>query len=517
MKIAGSLMGLLLLSMCVQEAVAMGKQGQVIIKGNVRFQALTPTLVRMEYSSSADFVDAPSVAVINRDDWPKVTVESQVKKGWLEVKTKDILLRYKVDSGPFTGKNLLLSWQDEDGRHRWKPGDVDDRNLGGVPASLDNRSMQVVTDPGPLSRNGYYFLDDSNTALFDEEADWVKPRERKENQDFYFMVYGNDYAGALLQLSKLIGPVPLLPRYVFGSWFGSRNGYSDEQWKMIVEQFEEEELPLDVLVLDSDSTTKITWSGYDWDYEQMPNPKRFFGWMNDRGIKVTVNEHYAALTRVSESNFEKIRKAMKLPPETQEIHHNIADKKYAELFMDLLHRPALDMGMAFWWQDGAAGTAMEGLDPYLWTRHIEYQGQEKITGMRTTTFCRLGGAVGSHRYGIFFTGDLTGIWESLPVLAPATVRGGNQLMPYMNNLCGGVFVVDLPQELYRRWVQFGAFSPIIWFHGLWGLRMPWEYGQEGIETYRKFVGLRYALLPYIYTYSRIAHDTGLPLVRGMYL
>ena len=37
------------------------------------------------------------------------------------------------------------------------------------------------------------------------------------------------------------------------------------------------------------------------------------------------------------------------------------------------------------------------------------------------------------------------------------------------------------------------------------------------ETYRQFVGLRYALLPYIYSYSRIAHDTGLPLVRGMYL
>ena len=38
-----------------------------------------------------------------------------------------------------------------------------------------------------------------------------------------------------------------------------------------------------------------------------------------------------------------------------------------------------------------------------------------------------------------------------------------------------------------------------------------------MENYRKFVGLRYALIPYIYTCSRVAHDTGLPLVRGMYL
>ena len=90
-------------------------------------------------------------------------------------------------------------------------------------------------------------------------------------------------------------------------------------------------------------------------------------------------------------------------------------------------------------------------------------------------------------------------------------------MPYMNNLCCGVHVANLPPELYQRWIQLSAFHPIFWFHGIWGLRLPWEYGDAGMETYRKFVGLRYALLPYTYTCSRIAHDTGLPLVRGMYL
>ena len=144
-------------------------------------------------------------------------------------------------------------------------------------------------------------------------------------------------------------------------------------------------------------------------------------------------------------------------------------------------------------------------------------GSQRITGKRTTAFCRLGTAVGSHRYGVFFTGDVDGVWESLPALVPATIRGGNQLMPYMNNLCGGVHVVDLPVELYQRWVQFSSFSPVLWFHGDWGLRLPWEYGPDGEQTYRQFVGLRYALLPYIYSYSRIAHQSGLPLVRGMYL
>jgi alpha-glucosidase (family GH31 glycosyl hydrolase) len=487
------------------------------VRGAARFQMLDATLLRMEYEPAGVFVDAPSVSVINRDHWPQTAVRSQEADGWLILNTDVLKLRYKLDSGPFTKSNLLITWKDRSGLHQWKPGDVDGQNLGGVPGELGNRSTRKVTDLGPLSRKGCYLLDDSKTALFDQSADWVKPRGTKGGQDWYFLAYGADYKSALRQLSNLTGPVPMLPRYVFGSWFGSRAGYSGQEWEMIVKQFRDEQLPLDMVVIDSDSKTKMVWTGYDWDLEQMPDPSGFFSWMKQQGIKVTVNEHYGALTRESDSHFEVIRQALGLPAETKEIGHDLANKKYAELYMDLLHKPDLERGMAFWWQDGAAPANMEGLDAYLWTRHIEYEGSELITGLRTTAFCRLGTCWGSHRYGIFFTGDLDGVWASLPVLIPATIQGGNQLTPYMNNLCCGVFGVDLPQELYERWVQFGAFSPLLWFHGLWGLRLPWEYGLEGEENYRKFVGLRYRLIPYIYTCSRVAHETGLPLVRGMYL
>ena len=487
------------------------------VRGPARFQVLDAALVRMEYAPRDGFVDAPSVAVINRDRWPQTSARSREEDGWLILNTEALELRYKLDSGPFTNINLRLQWKDGSGSQEWKPGEADGQNLGGVPASLDNRSTKAVTDPGPLSRKGWYLLDDSKTALFDQAADWVKPRAAKDGLDWYFLAYGADYKSALRQLARLTGPPPMLPRYVFGSWFGSRAGYSGEEWKMIVKQFRDEQLPLDMIVMDSDSKSKMVWTGYDWDLEQVPHPADFFSWMKQQGVKVTVNEHYGALTPESDSHFEAIRQALGLPAETKEIPHDLANKKYAGLFMDLLHKPDLERGLAFWWQDGAAPANMEGLDAYLWTRHIEYEGSERVTGRRTTAFCRLGNWWGSHRYGIYFTGDLHGVWESLPVLIPATVQGGNQLTPYMNNLCCGVFVVDLPPELYQRWVQFGAFSPILWFHGLWGLRLPWEYGIAGEENYRKFVGLRYQLMPYIYTCSRVAHDTGLPLVRGMYL
>jgi hypothetical protein len=503
----------LLLLGCAGQALA--EAPAPVTRGHARFSVLSPTLVRLEYSPATKFVDELSISVIDRDHWPAAAGTSEEADGWLSLRTDKLTVHYKLDSGPFDGQNLRITWTDATGERSWKPGDKDDKNLGGVPGDMAGR-VTPVTDPGPLSRNGYFLLDDSRTALRDKDTQWVKPRPEKESQDWYFFVYGNDYARMLGQMSRLLGSIPMPPRYVFGGWFGSRAGYSDHQWKMILGQFREESLPLDVTVLDSDSTVKVIWAGRDWDREQMPDPQEFFHWMRQRGIKVTVNEHYGGLTRENEGNFETIRQQLGLPADTKEIPHDLANKKYAELFMNLLHKPALDMGLAFWWQDGCAGANLNGLDPMEWTREVEYLGSERITGKRTFIFCRLG-VWGSHRYGAYFSGDLPGEWACLNVIVPATQQAGNMLVAYINNLCGGVGNVDLPPELYQRWVQFGAFSPIIWFHGLWGLRLPWEYGPEGVETYRKFVGLRYALIPYTYTCARVAHETGLPLVRGMYL
>ena len=119
---------------------------------------------------------------------------------------------------------------------------------------------------------------------------------------------------------------------------------------------------------------------------------------------------------------------------------------------------------------------------------------------------------------MYFTGDLNGIWESLPLFDPATVRGGNQLMPYMNNLCGGVFIVDLPAGALSALGAVRLLQP--------DPLVPRPLGAAtavGIRCRRarkpiaSSSGCVIELIPYIYTYSRVAHDTGLPLVRGMYL
>jgi hypothetical protein len=92
-------------------------QSQPTIRdGNARFEFLTPSLVRMEYSPAGTFIDAPT-AVVQKRDWPAVQVQSMQKDGWLIAATSAMTLRYRLGSGAFTVTNLSVTWNDPPAPH----------------------------------------------------------------------------------------------------------------------------------------------------------------------------------------------------------------------------------------------------------------------------------------------------------------------------------------------------------------------------------------------------------------
>ena len=209
------------------------------------------------------------------------------------------------------------------------------------------------------------------------------------------------------------------------------------------------------------------------------------------------------------------------PPEP--IYFNLAVKKQANVFMSVLHGPLMKAGVNFWWIDGGMGAAkMSGLNNQLWTNRVYYDYTQQLTHKRGFVFGRYGGW-GNQRYPAFFTGDTYSQWPVLAYEVQFTTQGGNVLMPYITHDIGGYHGKNIPFDLYARWVEFGAFSPILRLHSAHenpkegNLRMPWTYGKKGIVLDRKFFSLRYKLLPYIYTYVRQAYDSALPLLRPLYL
>ncbi|MGB9880821.1 MAG: TIM-barrel domain-containing protein, partial [Anaerolineae bacterium] len=194
---------------------------------------------------------------------------------------------------------------------------------------------------------------------------------------------------------------------------------------------------------------------------------------------------------------------------------NLALRDHAEVFMDVLHKPLHAQGVDFWWIDGAAASA-PGLNGQMWTNKVYYDKTQTYTGKRALIFSRYGGH-GSHRYPISFSGDTYSDWGVLRYEITFTPTAGNVLIPYWTHDIGGFFGNKLDDELFVRWVQFGAFSPFLRLHSDHGIREPWRYSRAAQRVVRAFFHLRYRLLPYIYTYSRQVHERALPLCRPLYL
>jgi hypothetical protein len=137
------------------------------------------------------------------------------------------------------------------------------------------------------------------------------------------------------------------------------------------------------------------------------------------------------------------------------------------------------------------------------------------------------GGLGNHRYQVGFSGDSVIAWQSLAYQPYFTATASNVLYGYWSHDIGGhMFSDDTPEdqrhidpELYVRWMQFGAFSPILRTHSSKeaGLRKePWRFPPGDFAALRRIIDLRYALAPYIYTASREAYDTGVSLLRPLY-
>ncbi|MGH8111926.1 MAG: TIM-barrel domain-containing protein [Rhodanobacteraceae bacterium] len=322
--------GLLVIAAIGLSAPRLAQATTAVRAGAARFEFLTPSLARMEYSPSKHFVDAPTAVVVKRN-WPRVDVTREIENGWLIVSTGAMTLRYRLRSGAFAPTNLEVSWKFGGQTHTWHPGEVDDRNLGGITYSLDNVSAKnlpangndlasPVNDiipgidvllpqakPGLLSRNGFAFIDDSRTPLWSAKTQWIEPRKFTHGQDWYLFTYGpDDYRKVLHEYAELCGHIPMIPRYVLGPMITDLNfeyfpgnpedktaafeDYGARHLEDEVTRFRQDHIPLDVLVLDFAWHNYGWQGGYDWS-PLIPHPDRFLEWMHAHGIKVALNDH----------------------------------------------------------------------------------------------------------------------------------------------------------------------------------------------------------------------------------
>ena len=144
-------------------------------------------------------------------------------------------------------------------------------------------------------------------------------------------------------------------------------------------------------------------------------------------------------------------------------------------------------------------------------------GWLKYDGRRPFIITRAAYA-GTQRYALVWTGDNQSIWAHLQMAIPQLCNLGLSGFSYAGTDVGG-FGADTTKELLARWVQVGCLSPLFRNHSAQGTRKqePWQFDKELLEIYRKYVELRYHLLPYIYDCFFESEQTGLPIMRPLML
>jgi hypothetical protein len=148
---------------------------------------------------------------------------------------------------------------------------------------------------------------------------------------------------------------------------------------------------------------------------------------------------------------------------------------------------------------------------------VHFTDQQR-EGKRPLLFHRWGG-LGNHRYQIGFSGDTISVWDSLAFQPWFTATAANVGYAYWSHDIGGHMPGAVDPELYTRWVQFGAFSPILRTHTTKNPeseRRIWAYPEPYSAILRAAFQLRYTMQPYIYTEARRTYDTGVAFFRPLY-
>ena len=504
----------------------------VVVKGNVRFTLLTRRILRIEYDPEGVFEDRPSQTVLHRNfPAPEFTVKD--RDGRLEIDTSMYHLTYEYGAGERLAEQTLKidaknGYTNYGGTWRWRQDTYGDPprhdNLMGTARTLDRVNGATEVCFGLMNRAGRSWFDDSTTALMDENGGLHSRKPGTE--DVYYVCCGHEYDETLSDFYRISGAPPMLPRYALGNWWSRWWEYSEESYNALVDSFKADDMPFAVAVLDMDwHLTGIDpkygkgWTGYTWNRELFPNPRRFLKGLHEKGLHTTLNLHPADGVQGHEEAYAAVAKAVGVDGEKEEpVLFDFLDTKFVDAYFEYLLHPHEDMGVDFWWIDWQQGRASKkpNLDPLWLLNHYHYlDNSRERRGMILSRYAGLG----SQRYPAGFSGDTHSTWESLRFQPWFTSTAVNVGFPWWSHDIGGFMRGIRDPELFIRWVQLGVFSPFMRLHSgkrIFNTKEPASFGKTAMPVIARWLRLRHRLIPYIYTEQQRQNSLQGSFIRPVY-
>lgn len=405
-----------------------------------------------------------------------------------------------------------------------------------------------------LSQAGYgVFFDDAGLGRLDAGDKYggvtVEYDGDRSSIDLYY-IGGGGMRETLDAAAELLGRAPMPPRWALGYMQSSRHFENADELRGLARTIREKRLPCDALIFLSTYGEAKGWNkavGHlDCEPSLIPEPDKLFGVFAEQHFHVVLHEYPVVhansplhaeareMNYLLDAGYPNLAlNPAERPPANYREGQRYLDFSQAEVrtWWWEKHRHLLHPSVGGWWLDGGEGPPADtrlrggnGIDlhnRFDLLRHEAFaEGEAKDRpDTRVYLLCRSGGA-GMQRFGAAcWSGDINNTFTTFEAQAAIGLNMGMSGVPYWGTDIGGFWAVTPHTgELFARWFQFGAFCPVFRAHGrVWRQHLPWSYGPEIEAICRRYLELRYRLMPYTYTLAWQAHTRGLPLMRPLVL
>lgn len=366
----------------------------------------------------------------------------------------------------------------------------------------------------------------------------------------YYFFYGPKMSDVVKTYTHLTGKPELPPMWTLGYHQCKWSYYPESKVKEITSKFRELRIPCDAIYLDIDYMEGFRC--FTWSKEYFPEPKRMVAELAKDGFKtvviidpgIKIDKDYWVYKEALEKEYFCRRadgpymKGKVWPGECNFPDYTNPEVRewWAGLFKELI----AEIGVKGVWNDMNEPAVMDvpgKTFPYD-VRHdydgnpcshrkahniygtqmarATYEGVKRFAYPKRPFIITRSAYSGAQRYTSSWTGDNVATWEHLWIANIQMQRMSLSGMGFTGSDIGG-FAEQPSGELYARWIQLGVFHPFCRTHssGDHGEQEPWSFGEEVIDITRKFVELRYQLLPYLYTMFWQYVNEGTPMLKPL--
>ncbi|MFS8084860.1 MAG: glycoside hydrolase family 31 protein, partial [Acidobacteriota bacterium] len=417
------------------------------------------------------------------------------------------------------------------------------------------------------------FFDNSYRSYFDfgrssQQRAWFGAEGGEMN---YYFFYGPSLKKILSRYADLTGHMPLPPLWALGNQQSRWSYYPDTMVEEVARQYREHDLPLDVIHLDIDYMQG--YRVFTFDQTRFPKPRELADKLEQQGVKLVAIIDPGVKYQPPGKN-APTRESAKPELEPQHQRYYVFDqgiaKKYFQyrkngelfvpkvwpgdsVFVDYtlpearrwwgdLHRAYLDNGVAGIWNDmnepsdfvdqtgknqidvvsydeGENSTHAKNRNVFaLLMARATYEGLSRVQPDKRPYVITRAGYAGIQRYSTMWTGDTNSTWDALALNVPMFTTLGLSGEPFVGSDVGG-FMGRGNGELLVRAYQVSFLAPFCRNHKVIDGydQEPWRFGKYYEDIIRRYLKLRYQLLPFLYTTLEEAHRTGVPLFRPLML